>query len=386
MSDEISRIIKDAASGQWHTDRDSETETRIKRLETVVAGIPLPSDITKAVRMTLGDEADPTKPGLAAVAEVTGTIAEEHIGIRTEQIKLAERLDKLERRSAIWGVTSVQSGGGGAGGGGGSVKIEATPDPTARTGWRPIDTEGPALNAEIQRLKEHSKLIEKLHRDKIREQHVTQRELEKFMGACADQTIQIMEMRGVVRRLVTEREEAIAKVRELETKLGEAQHRGATAETEHRRASRAFDELASKHNALQERHASVQRALDDAIKQRERIEAAHWQGVEQYRAEHPDQNTTLPPVRSELVRWLLEQREQLAEQLAVADADRVPLRMDLDEARGKLERLAPIVELLPTWAERATPGMLNYERALHDAVVAWQAAERAADESPDEAG
>jgi predicted nucleic acid-binding Zn-ribbon protein len=220
-----------------------------------------------------------------------------------------------------------------------------------------------ALRTALQAKHDQCRVVEEMH-------HNTQLQLDKFMGACADQTIQIMELRGERLR--------------LEGKLAEQEKFTNEIMDEHRKTRRAFDEAASKHNSADQRAFALENW---------KTRLAKALGVRDDR--HVIEAAVVRIVNGGPQQQLAIEREHhaseianLMEQLRIADADRVPLRMDLDAAReevklmdGRLDRLQPIIrELDPWWLEVKARGGIPFphERPLVSRYEAWKEAERAA--------
>ena len=127
---------------------------------------------------------------------------------------------------------------------------------------------------------------------------------------------------------------------------------------------RAGSEFKAHAHERQEQSQNEHAALADAlgIPPNMRSTAGLIEAVKQVRAWHHEASMTLVELamlavgdeaaklsREGCVNAVRAHIESQAEQLAVADADRVPLRMDLDEARGKLERLQPVTRWVKEW-------------------------------------
>lgn len=111
---------------------------------------------------------------------------------------------------------------------------------------------------------------------------------------------------------------------------------------------------------------------NDARSTIDAIGKAHDRGVAEWRAVHKREAEGLPPTRADLVRWLLVERENLTEQLRVADGDRVPLRMDLDDERAARKITEPLIKVAQQW--RASRGndttiKIDSSRAALDAAL-----------------
>lgn len=159
---------------------------------------------------------------------------------------------------------------------------------------------------------------------------------------------------------------------------------------------RAGSEFKAHAHERQEQSQNEHAALADAlgIPPNMRSTAGLIEAVKQVRAWHHEASMTLVELamiavgdkaaklsRAGCVNAVRAHIESQAEQLAVADADRVPLRMDLDEARGKLERLEPVLKALHPWhvmVEQARPEIREETQRLAIAFEEWEAAEEAA--------
>lgn len=151
-----------------------------------------------------------------------------------------------------------------------------------------------------------------------KQRDVTQERLDRFLGACADQTIQIMELRG---ELMREREARARDIAELKPRN---EMNGAELA--------AWQALAEQPARNVFFWSEPGESLNGAIKQRD----ASWLDL------LSAASITIGELRNDAIAAKLENdrlRTQLAdvkEQLIVADSDRVPLRMDLDIANDEL--------------------------------------------------
>lgn len=236
----------------------------------------------------------------------------------------------------------------------------------------------------------------------------TQAQLDKFTSGCADQTIQIMELRGEIARM---RESHAGELYRAEARAEECRIAGKQLDDELRAAwevlaeaslegipywsSRGDESLAEamrkREDAWMVKVATAQEERDASRKDLKDIGAAHWRAVAEWEAVNRTQAVGLPPTRADIVRFLLAERETLREQLMVADGDRVPLRMDLDCAEGKLRRLAPVVKALQEWLPvgkltSKTSGMYLVDAHLIEAAETWERAEADALDDEDATG
>jgi hypothetical protein len=168
--------------------------------------------------------------------------------------------------------------------------------------------------------------------------------------------------------------------------MAEAQDRCALLQEQ---GDKCAAELAASHHEIERLRTLNANQAED----RKNIEAAHQRAVDAWRVMHPKSAGGLPPERATVVAWLLAQLEDLHEQLRIADADRVPLRMDLDATREELrllrahtDRMEVLIKAVRRWnmaidGTSITEALDEYEKACSAAANAEQDDQSGADPS-----
>lgn len=179
----------------------------------------------------------------------------------------------------------------------------------------------------------------RVERDKLLvQQGVTQTQLDRFMGVCSDQAVQIMELRGEVMREREARSRDLAELKPSSempaTAWGAWQVLANQPWRNVKYWSEPGDDLPAAMReredswiaVLQERDRTISAKSDEiatlaaerdslralnAIQatHRQYIEAAHQKGVDAWRTMHPGSNGDLPPDRATVVAWLFAQLE-----------------------------------------------------------------------------
>lgn len=248
----------------------------------------------------------------------------------------------------------------------GSLDGDALESPTV---VRKLRDELRSANGRIGRLLARGGELENQNR-------ITQAQLEKFTSACADQSIQIMELRAA-----TDQKLLLGRIAELQAKcLRLEAHRRDDATIE--RMDRAERGVARLQGHIAETEAMVKKwdaqidavtgphregetyadAAVRAIKELTRLNNEQQLRINAYNVQFDRLRERVPGERGalltfqELITDVIEEAEtpcpdckamaaeleERGECLRVADSDRVPLAMDLAEAKAEIERMRPV--------------------------------------------
>lgn len=219
--------------------------------------------------------------------------------------------------------------------------------------------------------------VETVLGDEKKRHAVTQNGLDKFMSVCADQTIQIMELRGEIMR---SREESIA-LAELRAKLQRIERTATPMESAlATRVGKLGGELSDTERLIKKWDAQIDAVLGEAPREGETYADAAVRKIVELRDYIKELEKPCDDCKG-----LSNEIDRLTEISIAADGDRVPLAMENAELRSENARMKPLVEAAQKWAavapfgaptkEPEGPGSLfSYEMPLIESVNDYEKA------------
>jgi chromosome segregation ATPase len=266
----------------------------------------------------------------------------------------------------------------------------------------PVVVRRDPTTASIEAQNQTVRVLEAVLANERKAHAVTQAQLDKFLGACADQTLQIMELRGEIGR---GRDDA-KQLDELRAKLQRLERTATPMESAlASRVGNLRGELSDTERMIKKWDAQIDAVLGEAPRDGETYADAAVRKIDELRHELQGMRGLLETYQAAIARLgehlptrdpgesviehaiaivsgpcddckvLSDEIDRMTEIAMTADGDRVPLAMDCAELRSEIARMKPLVNEVSKWDHLALPS------PVHEALTEYrQACSAAADD------